>query len=257
MTDASFAVAVAAATVVHDFEVACYECNFVCAKSLHDENPSFHIHFIDCVNSRLFLNVFDIRKYHDDMNNIYFFPLLKWIYSLNPAAIDLSMANDYIFFNACFYGSLSISQWLLSVKPDIDFSSTDHYAFRSACHNGHTHVARWLLSLNADIFVFSKDEFEARFAWQKHSTDIVELFTKKSPYWYDMKSPYWNDIKKLDGLKSIVKTFAKEQRLRSRWTTRKTAVWMRKNEGFLTKTKTNVFYQVPEDVSRYIIQTFL
>ena len=89
------------------------------------------------------------------MGNIF---LAQQLFQQNTDILD---NDDYsTFIHTCLQGRLSISKWLLQIKPNINIASDKSHAFRGACYNGHLEVAQWLYSLNSTIdIILIEDAF--------------------------------------------------------------------------------------------------
>ena len=160
--------------------------------------------------------------------------VMKWLLYVNYEFYGCIV--DDLFMTACTHGHLAIAQWILSVNPFIA-SAINFHVFQKACFYNQLHIAKWLLSLNPFIDISSNDH-----AIFKHA-----CFTQSCPeiaFWLQSLKPFLYKITEPVGYR--IRT--KEE---TAWQQRKYALWMRseRHRGLL--------YQIPEDVSRYIVQTFL
>jgi hypothetical protein len=153
--------------------------------------------------------------------------------------INISTCDESAFCRACMNGRLEVCQWLLSVKPDINIAAQKNWAFRYACVGGHLEVCKWLYSLKADIAY--NDNWAFRYALSSKQYIIGDWFQSINPYLYVIN--YGEDGSYKDYL---IRSVEEE-----RWEKRKLLVWLASD---LTPDKNNLFYRIPQDVSRYIIQ---
>lgn len=245
------------------FEKACLNQHFAIARWIFPLEE-------DCVNN-IFIKqkdpdvselstfaAFNARTFHSWQDCAFeeacffgYFEVAKWLFSVKP---DISLAEDAFYTVVCT-GNLNFAQWLLSVKPDIDISANNEEAFAIACKNGYFEIAKWLFSVKPDINISINNERAFRGACKNNHLHIAKWllsvkptidFTAKntrSASGYTSMSFSWNG--------EIIETWLNSLAIRKlKWENRKYAMWMRKNTKCL-------FYCIPEDVSRHIIQTYL
>ena len=156
--------------------------------------------------------------------------------------INISAEDESAFCVACMNGYLEVCQWLLNVKPDINIAAQKTWAFRYACVHGHLEVCKWLHSLNIDIAYH--DNWAFKYALSSKQYIIGDWFQSINPYLYVMN--YGED--------GSYKGYQIRTREEVLWLKRLYPLWLASNE---TPCKNNLFYRIPEDVSRYIIQMYL
>ena len=133
---------------------------------------------------------------------------------------------------------------MLSVKPDINISAKNEEVFRVACEQGYLLVAQWLLSVKPNINISGKNEEVFRVACIQGRLLVAQWLQSLKPNLYVI---YYND----DGSYKDYYIRSKEE---VRWEQRKYLVWLASNES---PCKSNLFYKIPEDVSRHIISNYL
>ena len=195
--------------------------------------------------------------------------VMQWIYSVKPD-VNISAYHDAPFRIACANGHLDVSKWLLSVNPNINISTHEEDAFESACCEGHLHVAQWLLSVKPDIMV--EDIFESAcyegqlpvvqfllsvkpnmrvreeilgFIAQENRVEMAKWLVSIHPYAYELL------LHLSHSNTSTIKHFTRRTVKDARWHQRKYAILMRQFS------KPTIFFQLPEDVSRFIVQMVL
>ena len=171
----------------------------------------------------------------------------KWLHSLNEE-LDISSKKEYFLVNVCGQGTLDVVKWLLSVKPGVDISADNEEAFLQACENGRLCIAQWLLFVKPDINISSIDHFAFKNSCSKSCINPAHLFIAE---WLVSVKPFLYKIKfDANGFAEAHIRIKEDER----WQERKMAVWLRTGTA---KAKNNAFAQVPQDVSRYIVQMFL
>ena len=126
--------------------------------------------------------------------------------------------NDQ-FCTACYFGHLTIAKLILQNNPDINISAQNNSAFRYACERDHLKVAEWLRTLKPFLYIIN------------YNTD-----DRYSSYYIRTKDYY-------------IRT--KEE---ARWQKIKYLVWLSSTQS---PNVNCIFYKLPNDISRYIIQNFL
>ena len=196
----------------------------------------------------------------------------QWLFSIKPT-IDISAQNNFAFGWACDQGHLDVVKWLLVVKPDIDFPqektvlwSCKHNRFDMAefllsvkpenipeivssvlldsCYNGNLNAAQWamisLQNVDDDIQRTERRAFEAS-CWAGHVNIATWLFSLR-PFSYRLV---------LDPKTFKIAHHSVRKPEKARWSQRNYAMLMRQ------KIVHTIFYKMPEDVSRFVIQMFL
>ena len=154
--------------------------------------------------------------------------------------MDLETQFSYF----CRDGNLEGAQELLLKNPNINISASKEFAFRLACLNGHLIVAQWLLSIKSCINISFGNEHSFRYACENGRLEIAQCLQTFKPNLYVIN---YNE----DGTYKDYYIRSKEE---ERWEQRKQLVWLASNES---PCKNNIFYKIPEDVSRYIISCYL
>lgn len=210
----------------YGFELACGHDQLRVAQWMHMMNPDFN------ASIRAF-------RYACFSGNL---PLVKWLFSEKPD-IDISANGEAAFHCACNMGHLNVAEWLISVKPDIDISVYDNMIFQHACCRDNIIIVQFLLSVKPDILFFEDDVWEARYAWQYCLPDLVQLFSRQI---------IRHSVNPMLSLKKKARDYYVDHAELIRWVRRRYALYMRSRFS-----ETNVFFRVPQDVSRFIIQMFL
>lgn len=234
----------------YGFEHACMNGHLQLAQTFLAKSPSL-LQEAE-IENKLFPNVCLLGKLN----------VAQWILSITPE-INISKFAEGAFPGAVAEGRLDVAKWLLSVKPDIDITAG---AFRIALIHDHVEMAQWIFSVKPDIdvsraisdyvrntccklkvveLVRIAEENEAvfRYACSQHKLEMVE--------WFQSQNPFMFQVERYACL-GIIRLSPKIRRLEEvRWRGRKYALWMR------SSINTTVFYCVPQDVSRYIVQSFL
>ena len=151
--------------------------------------------------------------------------------------------NDQ-FFDACRDGDIIAVKKLLNDNPQIDISFRDEYAFRLACANGHLEVAKWLFHVRPQINISACDNYAFYFACLYGHLEIAVWLQTLKPYLYTIKYYF-------DGKYMGYYIRAKEE---ARWQQTKYLVWLSSTHSPNTKC---VWFKLPNDISRYIIQNFI
>jgi hypothetical protein len=124
-----------------------------------------------------------------------------------------------MFWLSCKKGHLRVCQWLLQVSKEkgkeFDISYDDNAAIAYACLENQIHIVKWLQSLR--------------------------------PYLYEIK---YNKMGKITGY--IVRS-NEEEKKEENWQHRKYLVWLASN-NCPEQNKNNLFYKLPSDVSRLLIE---
>ena len=176
--------------------------------------------------------------------------------------------SDEILNCVCLNNHLNFAKWLITVKTNISkwIDTIDHYGHMIAINRFHIcqkmsnslffctfeqrnfEMAKWLFQMKPSINITQEDHRLFGLACEislKHAEWIMSL------------RPFLYRIRVVRVVPSDSKGEEKEEvhsyRIRAfeerQWQGRKYALWMRGVKG--------VFYEIPEDVSRYIVQTFL
>jgi hypothetical protein len=189
----------------------------------------------------------------------------QWLLSVKPT-INISILEDLTFSNACLSGHLLVAQWLLTVNPDINISKNNEYIFRRVCQYGQLNVAQWLLQVKPDINISAENESAFRntcdnaFLTDSRLNINLKRTIIRTPLslqhleiakWLQSLKPYLYKIEYSTDNYNYYYICSKEE---ERWQRRKQLVWLASNDS---PDKNNLFYRIPEDVSRYIIQMYL
>lgn len=189
----------------------------------------------------------------------------QWLLQIKPT-INISIWEDLTFSNACLNGHLLVAQWLLTVNPCINISKNNEYIFRRVCHYGQLNVAQWLLTVKPDINISAEHESAFRntcdnaFLTDSRLNINLKRTIIRTPLslqyleiakWLQSLKPYLYKIEYSTDNYNYYYICSKEE---ERWQRRKQLVWLASDE---TPCKKNLFYRIPEDVSRYIIQMYL
>ena len=67
--------------------------------------------------------------------------IAEYLLQIKPT-IDISVFEEIIFRDACFYGDINLLNWLITKKTDINISAHDEEAFRNACSNGNIKIIK-------------------------------------------------------------------------------------------------------------------
>ncbi len=78
----------------------------------------------------------------------------KYFYEIFSERINESTDYDTLFLDVCTNNSVSVAQWLLTIKPDIDIRTHNDCAFINACVHGNKDIADWLISLRPDFYSY-------------------------------------------------------------------------------------------------------
>lgn len=183
--------------------------------------------------------------------------LAEWLW-LHDSDISLLFCSEkeIIFCDICQFGQLRVAQWFLFVNPEINISARDELAFRCACQNNRVPVVHWLLTLNHKILdspsKFYGDlnlgQMYISFSWRMRWVCMLRLLMSKKC------GVIHTNAHLCEYTVNEITAWYKEDRAKMMWPMRKYAVWMQTG---LSRSKSTPFYRIPEDVSRYIIQSFL
>jgi ankyrin repeat protein len=106
----------------------------------------------------------------------------QWLLQIKPN-INISVTDETAFRNACSNGHLLVTQWLYSIKPEINISANNEYAFHWACSAGHLTVAQWLYSIKPEINISANNEYAFRRACKNNKLNVAQwLCTLRSNY---------------------------------------------------------------------------
>ena len=147
------------------------------------------------------------------------------------------------FYMLCKDGLLSEAKDLLRDNPDIDITAFDNMAFRATCYicgSSHYKHANIDDSMTTHYYMHNMYFYYKRY---KKYLEIAQWLESLKPNLY--KIIYDDDGSYKDYLIDYKEIL---------WQKRKYPVWLASDQ---TPFKNNLFYKMPQDVSRYIIQTFL
>jgi hypothetical protein len=105
-------------------------------------------------------------------------------------------------------------------------------------------VAQWLLNVKPDINISVNNNEVFICAAKNKNLNIMKWLASLKPHLYIIN--YWKN----GGYKSYDINSKEEER----WSQRKQLVWLASNDS---PCKSNIFYRIPQDVSRYIISNYL
>jgi ankyrin repeat protein len=216
-------------------EEFCYLCengNLEDAQQFLLENPTLNV----LTDNDFTFNAFASASYEGHLH------IMHWLLKICPEII--TSGREYIFIMSCYRGHLIIPKWLLKVCPTINISIDNESAFRHACYNGHLLVAQWLLNVKPDINISVNNNEVFICAAKNKNLNIMKWLASLKPHLYIIN--YWKN----GGYKSYDINSKEEER----WSQRKQLVWLASNDS---PCKSNIFYRIPEDVSRYIISNYL
>ena len=151
---------------------------------------------------------------------------------------------EFEFIRSCINGHLDIAKLILKIQPQINISAQNEYAFRGACSNGHLNIAKWLLEIRPQINISAQNEYAFRYACLHEHLKVAEWLQTLNPYLYVIN---YNSDGKYAGY--YIRT--KEE---ARWQQTKYLVWLSSTQS---PNVNSVFYKLPFDISRYIIQNFI
>ena len=234
---------------------ACIHGKLCEAQILHSNNPNFNILvYKQAFRETCYLEVakwllsvkpeIQISQMHFAFQNACLkgpLDIAQWLLSVKPN-INISQFNDRGFRDVCVRGYLEFAQWLLSLKPDINISVYNEEIFRYVCWQGHLHVAQWMLSVKPDIDIEACNNQAFQSSCEFLHTPIAQWLVTLKPFLYKIVCAHSYEIR-----------FYIRDRECKRWETRKYALWMRNSVG----AGATVFYKIPQDVSRHVVQMFL
>jgi hypothetical protein len=169
--------------------------------------------------------------------------IMQWLLKVCPE-INNSADVDRLFYICCSRGHLINAKWLLKVYPSINISIDNEIDFREACYNRHLLVAQWLLTVKPDIDISANNNEVFINVAKNKDFKILKWLASLKPHLYIIN--YWKN----GGFKGYDINSKEEER----WSQRKQLVWLASNDS---PCKNNLFYLIPEDVSRYIISNYL
>ena len=171
----------------------------------------------------------------------------KFLFSLNPASITIIYAQS-LFFTTCKNGYLKLAQWLYWLNPSMP-NMTETYTFCVVCEKGHLALAQWILSVRPNVQK-SMPQNAFRQACRQGHLHVAEWLQTLQPFLYKIT------LERFDNQTNI-SHFNYRIRISEhiRWQKRKYAMWMR--SGKTVAAANTMFYKMPEDVSRFVVQTFL
>ena len=163
---------------------------------------------------------------------------------IDNSHINISANDEYAFRLACEQGHLNIAQWLLHINPDINISVQNESSFRWACAYGRLEIAKWLLEMRPQINISVCDEEAFKLACLYGHLKVAEWLQILKPYLYTIN---YN----ADGTYQDYYIRSKKE---ARWQQTKYLIWLSSPHS---PNVNSVFYKLPCDISRYIIQNFI
>ena len=160
------------------------------------------------------------------------------------------MTNNYhnkYFEYICKIGDIIFAKKVLYDNPIINNSLHNGVAFRCACAHGNLDIAKWLLQIQPNINIFENDNYAFKCACEQGCLKIAVWLQSFKPYLYVIK---YNSDGEYAGYYVRTKEEAKE----ARWQQTKYLVWLSSLQSPNAKC---IFYKLPNDISRYIIQNFI
>lgn len=193
--------------------------------------------------------------YHACMNNN--MHLAQWIHDLNPQAI-IHYSNYEIFKNACLTNKLDVAEWIYEINPTLMQKSNNYYIFHYACYNNNFRLAKWIYQINPSLDVTINYHELFRYTCYNNYIEIAQLIQQIQPYMYTILSQYTTQGKYyyIDYGVNIkyhwkfhIRTL-KEAHFQERLL----PLWLISTNS---PNKNCLLYQLPRDISRYIVEQFI
>ena len=188
----------------------------------------------------------ELNKYFRDFCATGELSFAKQLLHEHAAVIDVCSQDNLAFQKACAKGHMAVAKWLFELKPDLDISAGDDSAFRHACFGNHLHIAQWIISGNPKVNISARRDQVFRWACLTENYEMLKWLDSIRPFYFKIKIRE-KALHRIHGTTNLAKHV--------RWKTRNYALCLRNRHD--CNNYVNVFYDVPEDVSRYIVQMFL
>jgi hypothetical protein len=186
--------------------------------------------------------------------------LANWIHDLNPEAI-INNSNYEIFENACLTNKIDVAKWIYKINPTL-IQKTNHYKiFCSACYKNNLQLAKWIYQINSSLDVTVNDHELFKYTCHNDLIEIARFIQQIQPYYYIILSQYtsqedkyfYNDYKNSVKIKYHWKFHIRSEK-EARFQERLLPLWLSSNNS---PNKNCLLYQLPRDISRYIVEKFI
>ena len=175
---------------------------------------------------------------------------------INGYLFETKTILENIFICLCSQRSLSHVLYFIEKYPTIDISARNNLAFIIACRRNNLDTARWLLKNNPNIDVTINDNEIMKWAQYKQHIRIMRMIESINPILYEITvlPPFYFNGFAIINSRKCTYHHEKWKRHLQRKCEIQHALWLSSSKS---PNKKSIWYLLPSDITRYIVQSML